>query len=236
MKSLREKAAVMTAEERCDVLLSLSRRIEAGLSIGCGPEEILLDDDNAIHTARMGSNMNLALWPPETIRAMCTGHLPDCGPPQLYFLLGMIAYFLYYGTDYYTRNGIRLLELEQFISRRQYVINPAEAGTILFGRAVSQLTAVDPSSRERGIKLFSAYLTDQMPEQAVIRFVYEGKVLGTHRRLLRRDEEDLVPGGRLTVNGMVFRTVSPKVWIPYRPGVHQYDVVLQSGERTDRWI
>lgn len=231
MRSLREKAAVLTEEERCDILLSLLRRIRAGLSIGCGPEDIFLDDDNAIHITRAGLNMNLALWPPELIRDARRGQLPACGSEQLLFLLGMIAYFLYYGTDYYTQNKVRLLELEPFVSRRQYVINPAEACMIPFGRAVSQFTAVDPGQRERGAQLFWAYLADQMPQRAMIRFLCGGAVLGTRRCLLRRDEEDLIPGGRVCVNGTVFQTVPVKIRILYRPGEHQYDVVLRRDER-----
>ena len=237
MKSLREKvAAGFREEEKCDVILTLANLIEDGKFIGNCPEQIFLDDDNHLADVRTGEAVNLAYWPPEVIRE---GLRPGAGKPQQWFLLGMLAYYIYYQTDYYTQNRVRLLELDRYIAKRKYVILPQEAGAIPFGRAVSQMTAVDPEKRALGLRSFLGYLSEQVEGSAEIRFTFDGAELGRSVRRLKRDIEDLCPSGCvLRFGGKIYVPKTQPVEIPYRPGVHTYNVPLQQleGNSPERWV
>lgn len=237
MKSLREKVvAGFQEEEKCDVILTLANLIEDGKFIGNCPEQIFLDDDNHLTDVHAGETVNLAYWPPEVIRE---GLRPGAGKPQQWFLLGMLAYYIYYQTDYYTQNRVRLLELDQHIAGRKYVILPQEAGAIPFGRAVSQMTAVDPEERALGLRSFLGYLSEQVEGSAEIRFTFGGAELGRSIRRLKGDIEDLCPSGSvLRFGGKIYVPETQPVEIPYRPGAHAYDVPLRQleGNSPERWV
>lgn len=226
-KSLWAKAGEgLPEEERCDILLSLVGLIEDGKDIGNGPEDILLDGDNEVQIARLRqSGKDLIFQAPEVIWGTQEGHSPEAAPDQKWFTLGMLAYFMYYGTDYYTDHQIRLLESQEQLFTRRYIISPPDAARIPFGKAVSQLTAVDGGERVQGLTAFLAYLSEQMPETAKIRYLCGEQTVYEEERILYQDIDDLAPGGMLTLNGTAYRTVlSGGIQIPYRPGTHRYDV------------
>ena len=216
----------LSEEERCDVLLSLIGRIEDGQEFGDGPETILLDKDNRVRIARVRQGgAELLFQAPEVIRGLQEGIPVEPGPEQGWFTLGMLAYFVYCGADYYSDHQIRLLESQEHLFGKRCVISPMEAARIPFGKAVSQLTAVEPGGRVQGLTAFLTYLSEQMPETANIRYIYAGRTVYEEERILRQDIEDLVPGGTITLSGTVYRTAaSGPVQSPYRPGTHRYDV------------
>lgn len=228
-KNLWVKAGELSEEERCDILLSLAGLIEDGQNIGNGPEDILLDTDNRVQIARVRqSGRDLLFQAPELIRQQ--GETPEPGPEQAWFMLGMLAYFIYCGADYYSDRQLRVLEAQEQLFRKRYVISPAEAARIPFGKAVSQLTAMESGERVQGLAAFLAYLSEQMPETAKIRYLCAGRVVHEEERILSQDIEDLAPGGRISLNGTIYRTASPEqVQIPYRPGTHRYDVEVTDG-------
>lgn len=223
----------LSEEERCDILLSLVGLIEDGQDIGNGPEDILLDADNVVQIARLRqSGKDLLFQAPEVILGTQEGRSPEASPEQKWFMLGMLAYFVYYGTDYYTDHQIRILESKEQPFTRSHVISPAEAARIPFGKAVSQLTAVGIGERVQGLASFLAYLSEQMPETAKIRYLCGGQTVFEEERILYQDIENLAPDGVLTLNGTAYRMASPEaIQIPYRPGTHQYNVKVMADGR-----
>lgn len=226
-KTLWAKAGEgLTEEERCDILLSLAGLIEDGQDIGNGPEDILLDGDNGVQLARLRqSGGDLLFQAPEVLLAAREGRSLEPEQEQKWFTLGMLAYFMYYGTDYYTDHRLRLLEAwDQLFARRNF-ISPADAARIPFGKAVSDLTAVEPGERVQGLSAFLAYLSEQMPETAKIRYLCGEQTICEEERTLNQDIENLIPDGFFTLNGTMYWTNrSGAVQIPYRPGTHRYDV------------
>lgn len=235
-KSLWMKAGELSEEERCDILLSLAGLIEDGQSIGNGPEDILLDGDNQVQIARIRqSGRDLLFQAPELIWQ--PGGSPKPGREQAWFMLGMLAYYIYCGADYYSDRQIRVLESQEQLFSKRYVISVGEVTRIPFGKAVSQLTAMEPGERVQGLAALLAYLSEQMPETAKIRYLCGGRTVHEEERILSQDIENLTPGGRISLNGTVYRTASSgPVQIPYRPGTHRYDVEVVtegSGEEQD---
>lgn len=216
----------LSEEERCDILLSLVGLIEDGKDIGNGPEDILLDEDNGVQIARLRqSGKDLIFQALEVILEVQEGHAPEVTLEQKWFTLGMLAYFMYYGTDYYTDHQIRILESQEQLFTRCHIISPADAARIPFGKAVSQLTAVDMEERVQGLTAFLTYLSEQMPETAKICYLCGEQTVYEEERILYQDIDNLAPGGTLTLNGTAYLTVlSEEVQIPYRPGTHRYDV------------
>lgn len=229
-KTLWLKAGELSEEERCDVLLSLAGLIEDGQNIGNGPEDILLDRDNRVQIARVRqSGRDLLFQAPELIQRQGE-ETPAPSPEQAWFMLGMLAYFIYCGTDYYSDRQIRVLESQEQLFSKRWVISPSEVAQIPFGNAVCQLTAVEPRERVQGLAAFLAYLSEQMPETAKIRYLCGSQVVYEEERILSQDIEDLAPGGRISLNGTIYRTASSgQVQIPYRPGTHRYDVAVTDG-------
>lgn len=235
IKSLLEKTMEGAAEEeKCDILFSLANLIDESRFIGNSPKEVLLDREGTPLESRAKPGGNLAFWPPEAIRSGLPLK-PD--KPHQWFLLGMFAYFLYYKTDYYSRKGLTALELAEHADRRSCVIMPEDTGEIPFGRAVSQLTAVDPGKREEGLVSFLKYLAEKMPETAEIRYTCGGRVVGAETRTLSgRSIENLHPTGVVTLGGESYVPVTQPVQIPYRPGRHRYEVPVGQFSETGPWV
>lgn len=114
---------------------------------------------------------------------------------------------------------------------------PEDTGEIPFGRAVSQLTAVDPGKREEGLVSFLKYLAEKMPETAEIRYTCGGRVVGAETRTLSgRSIENLHPTGVVTLGGESYVPVTQPVQIPYRPGRHRYEVPVGKFSETGLWV
>ena len=204
--TLREKASSgMTEEERCDTLFSLLSLIEDGGSIGSGPEEILMDNDGRICISRLNCGANLALQAPEVVLGRLQG---EPGKPQAMFMLGMLAYFLCCKEDYYVHTGQDALGVLTHLDARECVISPQDAANIPYGDAVSLLTAVSPENRSQGVAAFLRFLTEHMPEAAIIRYVCQNRELYRKCIHLTRDNPDLIPDGTLSINGTAYRPVS----------------------------
>lgn len=243
-QSLREKTlSGLSNEEKCDILLSLINRVDRGEYVGFEPEDILLDDDNLIidsSTSNAGSadeeNRNLLLTPPEFIRDVSAGRNPVMEPPQSWFLLGMIAYYMYYKKNYYLQNDVSVLDIEQHIRHRQTVIQPNEARNIPFATAVAQMTAVNPAAREAGISAFLQYLSERMPCTIHIRFLCEGRVVAERDvGPIQEDVEDLEPSGQFLLNGVRYYPVTSPISVLYRPGRHSLNVELTRLAPARNW-
>ena len=235
IKSLLEKTMEGAAEEeKCDILFSLANLIDESRFIGNSPKEVLLDREGTPLESRAKPGGNLAFWPPEAIRSGLPLK-PD--KPHQWFLLGMFAYFLYYKTDYYSRKGLTALELTEHAGRRSCVIMPGDTGEIPFGRAVSQLTAVDPGKREEGLVSFLKYLAEKMPETAEILYTCGGRVVGAETRTLSgRSIENLHPTGVVTLGRKSYVPLTQPVQIPYRPGRHRYEVPVREFSEMGLWV
>lgn len=222
MKNLREKVqAGMTEEERCDVLFQMVNRIEEGQTIGGAPEEVYLDEDNRITQIKWVSRLqNMLFSPPEMIKS------PEmsAGKEQRWFALGMYAYFLYKGTDYYTHKNTAVLAPHP---KRPCMITPEDAQEIPFGKAVSALTAIDPARRVEGLKGFLLYLRERVKGIVKIRYLYNGKVAGRQTKELTEDIEDLWPRGGFLVGEARYKLKNRPLRIPYRPGTHSMDVEVE---------
>ena len=246
MAALREKVlAGMAEEERLDVLFQLLCLIEDGRAIGNTPEEIQLEEDNRVKITRRTGAANLAFWPPEVIRAAREGRTLSTGKEQAWYLLGMLAYFVYHQTDYYTQRGLFALDLDAYTAGRRSVIQPEEAAKMppALAEAVSCLTAVEPGGRVRGVAKLVNYLGREAPGTAEIRFIRDGKTAAVRHITLTRDLEDLTPGGTVELDGVSCAVESPQpVRIPYRPGSHVYQVVLKgrdsaaAAQPEGRWL
>lgn len=253
-QSLQEKTlAGLSDEEKCDILLSLINRVDLGRPVGFDPAEILLDEDNLIldppaqneesrnplmlpsesvrHVLTGGNaveeSRNLLMLPPELIRNVLAGGNAVMNAPQSWFLLGMIAYYMYYRTDYYAQNDVSILDIDRHIRQRTSVIQANEAQNIPFADAVAKMTAVSPAAREEGISAFLQYLPEHMPGTIRVRFLCDGRIVGERDvESMREDVEDLEPSGRILLNGVWYRPVTSPIRVLYRPGRHSLNVDL----------
>ena len=229
-QSLQEKTlAGLSDEEKCDILLSLINCVDLGRPVGFDPAEILLDEDNLIldPPAQNEESRNLLMLPPEFIRNVLAGGNAVMDAPQSWFLLGMIAYYMYYQTDYYLQNDVSILDIERHTRRRTSVIQANEAQNIPFADAVAKMTAVNPSAREEGISAFLQYLPEHMPGTIRVRFLCDGRIVGERDvESMREDVEDLEPSGRILLNGVWYRPVTFPIRVLYRPGRHSLNVEL----------
>ena len=243
-QSLQDKTlSGISDEDKCDILLSLINRVDLGKPVGFDPTEILLDEDNLILDRPASNpqppneeNWNLLMMPPEFIRNVLSGRRPVMDAPRNWFLLGMLAYYMYYGTDYYQQNDVSVLDIEQHIRRRTSVIQANEARNIPFSNAVEKMTAVNPSLREQGIAAFLQYLTVHMPGTIRVRFLCEGRVVGEREiNSMREDVEDLEPSGQIFLNGVRYRPAVSPIRVLYRPGRHSLNVELTRPPHTGQW-
>ncbi|MBR0281857.1 MAG: hypothetical protein IJQ81_09720 [Oscillibacter sp.] len=235
MESLRKKIQDgISEDEKADILIRLLSRIEDNQGIGADPEEIMLGEDNEITIECVREGINLAFLPPEVISAFASDSgAPSIGEPQACFLLGMIAYFMARGADYYSVRGLWALELARNPDGRRYVIPPEEVADIPYGNAISALTAVESGERARGLRDLRSYITSNMPERARIRYWCDGQLVETEERELRNDIENLLNGESVTFHGVAYSAASSgPVRIPYRPGTRQYDVRLRRAEHA----
>ena len=225
MQRLTDKIPSMSDEDKCDVLFSLIGIIEDNNDFGSDPDEIWLEDDNAVSVFRAKNAENLAYYPPEVIEARLAETVIDIDRRTWgWFFLGMLAYRMYYNTDYYTKQRIGVLdEPSPSRSHRAYVIQQSETGGIPFGRAVSLLTAVSPEDRQAGVAELLVYLTEHMPETAVISFICDGDTVKTEERKINRDLVLSDIDSKVSANGKSYRIVEATT-IPYRPGRHSYEV------------
>lgn len=234
-QSLQEKTfSGLSDEEKCDILLSLINCVDLGVPVGFDPAEILLDEDNLIldHPAPNREPLeeeswNLLMMPPEVIRRVLAGGKAVMGVPQSWFLLGMIAYYMYYRTDYYFQNDVSILDMERHIRQRTSVIQANEARNIPFADAVAKMTAVSPAAREEGISAFLHYLPEHMPGTMQVRFLCDGHIVGERNlESMREDVEDLEPSGQILLNGVWYCPVTSPIRVLYRPGQHSINVEL----------
>lgn len=242
MTTLREKVmSGMSTEDKCDILCSLIDLVMQNQNIGSDPDGILLDEDNHVTIQHLGDAANLTMLAPEVLKAVFNGEpLPEIGQEHAWFTLGMLAYFLFYQEEYYEKNNIQLTDLDAVLEGRNFMIRPNEAGGIPFGQAVSQLTALDPKARGKGVLGFTKYLKDNMPGTANISYLCQGREVGTESRRVLSVIHNLVPGGSVTFNGMRYQLITQPVTIPYRPGVHSYSIEVKELGSADvnvgRWL
>ena len=229
-KSLREKVMEgMSNEEICDVLLSLMNRALRGETVGSEPENIILDTDNLIINILEPDDLNLLMMPPEVIRAAVQGRSFPRDKDQHWFFLGMLAYYMYYKTDYYLQNN---LDRYSNISGTACMIQENRADRIPFRQAVCRMTAANPQERRQGLALFLQYLAENLTSSAVVQFFCDGRMVGTKNMLMRRDVENLLPSGSVCFQNVVYRPRISPVCILYRPGRHTYHIeVTRINER-----
>ncbi len=214
----------LTEEERYDVLLSLALAVGEG-KLPASPEEILADGDLRLTLPEEPGN--LAVCPPEYIDAVLNDAEAKRGPEQAMFMLGMLCYCLYLGKDYYTDKGLNVLEQELWLPGRSSVIDLGDVAEIPFGKAVVQLTAVEPDHRAAGMRSLLQFFTERVPGTAKLVYEEDGKQVGTAERSLRADIDDLHPSGRVRLEGRDYRIVGGPTAIPYRPGTHVYRVKVR---------
>ena len=224
----------LTEEARCFILYELTKRIWNRDSIGSGPESIYLTKDNRIFISmsRDLENINLAYFPPEMARSSSDAEsAPDTN--SAWFLLGMIAYYLYCGVDFYTAKNVQAI---YFMKRceeenKEFVISEEDAERIPFGAAVSHMTAMNPHHRRDGAAKFLGYLMEKVPCTAELSFLCDGQVIGSRQlRFSGREIENLrevIPDGLIAAHGGFYRLKNPSPPIPYRPGQCRIEVPVE---------
>ena len=187
-------------------------------------KHILSDDNQPILPDEPG---NLVFCPPEYIRAVLDEETRPRGREQAMFMLGMLSYFMYTGTDYYSQKGMSVLEAASESSGFASVIGTEDVSRIPFGKALVQLTAAAPEQRAAGMRAFLQFFPKERPGTAVLYYEENGTRIKTEERQVRADIDDLHPSGRISVGGRSYMILNTPVCIPYRPGKHCYTISVQ---------
>ena len=223
-----------THEEKCDILLQLVDLALDGGEIGADPSEILLRGENRVEVPPSCGTRNLAMMPPEVIRACAAGNPMLIGLSQKWFLIGMMAYYLYYGEDYYVRNRLSLLDMDSFLQRRTSVIKPDEAIEIPFCAQVSALTSVEERKRDEGVTAFLSYLERDVPKNAEIHFVCNGREIRAETyQLTQKNYKNPVGRAFFLDKGVKYAIPSP-LNVQYRPGTYRYTVEVTASDPRRR--
>lgn len=217
-------------EEKCDILFQLLELARNGGEMGADPSEILLRDGD-VEILRAPGPLNLLFMPPEIIRACASGASVSMGLNQKLFLIGMFAYYLYYGEDYYARNRVSPLDNEIFQADRASVIPSGEALEIPFCARVSAMTSINERKREDGARQFEAYCDWEFPKKAEIHFMCEGREIRVQTYPLTRENyKNLFPKPYLFLQGEKYMLASP-LNIRYRPGTRRYEAQVSRTRR-----
>lgn len=214
----------MTDDEKYDVLLSLTIAAGQGRTLA-SPEEILTDDE--LRLTLPGEPGNLICLAPEYVGAVVEGAVPETGPRQSMFTLGILCYSLFFGEDYYRKAGFSVTELDRLPAGRTTVIAPEDVRSLPFGSAVSRLTSLDPGKREGGLNALLRYFTEKVPGTAVLSYREDGREIKRIERVIRADIDDLHPTGLYRIGPQDYRVLGGPVAIPYRPGKHLYPIRVQ---------
>lgn len=220
-----------TDEEKCDILHQLIELALEEKEIGVDPSEILLRKDGGVEVLPSDGLRNLAFMPPEVIRAYAKGNAMSMGLYQKYFLIGMFAYYLYYGEDYYAKRRVSLLDMETFLRGRTRVIQPDEAIEIPFCTQVSAMTSVNERNRVDGVRAFLDYLDKKVPKKAEIHFISDGREVRAETYSLTR-ENYKNPLGRTYFFLKGEKYILPdELNIQYRSGIRRYEVEVRKAGR-----
>lgn len=216
-------------EEKCDILLQLVDLALDGEEIGSDLSEILLRENNRITVALSDGARNFALMPPEVIRAHAAGRPFPLGISQKWFLIGMFAYSLYYGEDYYARNGLSLLDIDSFLRARTCVIQPDEAKEIPFYAQVSAMTSLDERKRQDSVTAFLMYLEKRVPKKAEVHFMCNGREIRVETYNLTRENYKRPVGRPYFFHKGEKYHLPDALNIQYRPGIYRYEVEVRKG-------
>lgn len=235
MKNLREKTAEgIQHDEICDILFQLFDRVNSGKPVGNCPEEILLNEDNEIveiRTSPQDALGTLLFMPPEVISSFATGTRPSVGKLQECFIVGMLAYFMCFGADYYSRNGLSVLEYDWSAGGRQSLLDVGSMGNVLFAESVSLATSFDPERREHGMSQFLSSVPHAVPMRVEIQYLCDGKLVEIEERLLT---DDMETQGILVARGRKYQSAAGTAGITYRPGHHRRTVPVVEIGRNER--
>lgn len=202
-------------EDKCDVLYQLVDFAMTGQKIGSDPSELFINGDNSIEVVLSSDGNNLAWLAPEVIN----GSLTSVGPYQKLYTIGLLAYWLYTGQDYYAHSDIDAMSLP---SDMTHIIGSADVDFIDFGDALVHWTSIDATARTVGNDLFCRYLASSIPSTVDISYVCNDTVVYKETRnvttILIVKEGDTVKseGGKWQV--------SKRMRIPARPGIRAYSV------------
>ena len=210
----------LTDEQKCDILYQLLDRATEDGSMPDDAAAIEVDQDCTIKWDAAGQHRrNMALWPPELI-SVIRSRQKEFKKEQKFYIAGMLGYLMSNGKDWFEEHSVPSI-CTQMYAYDLYVIQASDVRWSALAYVIAQLTAVDPARRKSGVEAFVAYAYDAFPSVNEIRYVCEGRVVGTERVTLT---EDLQPTGKIVkFQGMTYRVNSSPV-IAARPGRHAYNV------------
>lgn len=230
MNCINEIPESARADRYMDVLLSLVYMIEGGeIHSQLAPGTIIVSEDSV----RLKENdRDITHYSaPEVI---FEGHEND-KEAQL-FSLGLVIFYMLYSVDYYTAAGLRLLEIEQIKKMQpEYLIDLQEAENPRvpikyyeqLREVMKYLTSWKPEKRYMGEKLLIEMYNWIVSKNSVY-YMDGNKQIGPPMKVEILND---VKGYPKDINELVlgkneYRIIE-RIDIPYRPGIHRYNIQVR---------
>ena len=226
----RDNISRINPEEIVDVAYCLCTAVNDRKLILASPECISIKDDGSVKIDTT-NGVNMYYASPEVILGR---KKPDS--KSAWFTLGLLIYFVIHGRSYYDDRSLNIVNMTELQTNGQGLIDTDNVSENtedipgLLRLAMNRFTRWNPDMREEGAK-FLLKAVQKYSSTAEVRYLYGNKEVYFERLNITSGSvqcpHSLVLRGN---DGKDYRAVR-KMKIPFRPGVHKYNmhVDLASG-------